>query len=143
MNRDGYQVVDVVRLAEQEFGQPFDEVVRGFAGDGESVRSISRILHCDEMRLRRYMRRRGIAPDPALRLPYEHPVETRRKIAVTLRRRSGRPPVEWRGQTWTYRELENETGIPADTIRMRLRNGWTVAESVSTPVGCERRGICK
>lgn len=143
MNSTAYQVVDVVRLAEQEFGQTFDQVVRGFAGDGESVRSISRILHCDEVRLRRYMRRLGIAPNASRRVMYEQPIETRRKISISLRRRSGRAPVEWRGQTWTFRELETETGIPADTIRMRISNGWPIAEAVKTPVGCGRVMTCK
>lgn len=134
MARKVYQVVDVVAAAESEYGQPFVEIVRGFASDGESLRSIADILHLDECRLHRFMRRNGIRVNADNRPAHEQTVESRRRIAGTLLLRSGRRPITWHGRDWTYPELEAATGIPADTIRMRINNGWPASRAVTKPV---------
>jgi len=137
------QIIDPVQLAEREFGQPFADVVRGFASDGECPRSIAEMLHCDETRLRRFMRRERIVVDAASRPAHEQTDDTRRRIAGSLRRRAGRPPLEWCGRVWTYPELQAHTGINADTIRMRLNKGWSIHRAVTEPVINTRKPLCK
>ena len=142
MPRRKYQVVDVVAAAELEYGQPFADIVGGFAADGECPRSIAEILHLDECRLRRFMRRHRIRIREENRQAHEQTDEARRRIAGSLRRRAGRSPLIWRNREWTYPELERATGIPADTIRMRINKGWPIERAATEAVATPRRTTC-
>lgn len=42
--------------------------------------------------------------------------------------------VRYRRKSYTLLELEQRTGIPRETLRVRIKNGWTVREAVETPL---------
>lgn len=43
-------------------------------------------------------------------------------------------PIEWKGRTYTVREISEETGVPMKVIISRIRLGWDVDRIVSTGV---------
>lgn len=55
----------------------------------------------------------------------------------------GRPAFhEFRGHLYTKRQLAHASGVPFDTLRQRLRIGWTIEQAVSVPtIEQRRRGV--
>lgn len=52
----------------------------------------------------------------------------------------GRPDFhEFRGCFYTKRQLAQLSGVPFDTLRARLWNGWTIEQAVATPTPAQRR----
>lgn len=51
-------------------------------------------------------------------------------------KKHGRKPVavEWQGRLTTYDELAREYGICRSTLNGRLREGWSLERSLTTPV---------
>ena len=47
--------------------------------------------------------------------------------------------VEYNGRLYTYRELQELSGIGCNTIRLRIRRGWPVEQAVSEPPDPGRR----
>lgn len=45
----------------------------------------------------------------------------------------------FRGERHTLAELAKLSGVPAGTIRARLREGWTVEQALITPTPKQRR----
>jgi len=128
------EVVNIRQHWEASFGESLADVIRGFASDGESPRAIAEILRVEPGFVRRFMARHRIRVDRSARLPREQTADAQRKKAESIRRRNGRDPVRWRGQTWTFPQLQAATGIPADTIRMRINHGWPVGRALTRDV---------
>ena len=45
----------------------------------------------------------------------------------------------YRGQRWLIAELAEITGVPAQTIRKRLADGWTTEQALGMPTPKQRR----
>ena len=123
-------IIDPRQLAAEEYGQPFHEVVAGYASDGEPLFRVAEILHVEKQALREYADRRGIRFRPPAP-PSEQTEEARRKISASIRARS--PRYCFQGVELTPIEWARQTGIPAPTIRMRIHRGWPVGKAVTTP----------
>jgi hypothetical protein len=45
----------------------------------------------------------------------------------------------YRGQRWLISELSDMTGVPRDTLRARIADGWTMEQALGTPTPKQRR----
>lgn len=80
---------------------------------------------------------------PGQKLRTFHPAQRRNAKAPVrhhrqqheYKRRKANEPVAFNGRSMTLKEWAEHTGISYGTIASRLRNGWTLDETLTTPVG--------
>ena len=129
------KAINIRQYWEDSFGEPWVDIIRGFAADGETHQSIANILKVDEGYISRFMARNRIQINAGARPSRELDSSSRKKTAATLRARCGRAPVTWKGDDYTFPELQALSGIPADTIRMRINKlGWSVDRAITRDV---------
>jgi hypothetical protein len=125
-------IINPVQYAEKEYQQPFADIVKGFAADGEPAHRVAVILHVEHAALLNFARNNGIRFPAAVAVTnLEHDQATRRKISRAIRAQS--PRYCFRGLELSPIEWAERTGIPADTIRKRIARNWPVEKALTTP----------
>lgn len=119
-------ILNPVNYAEQEYQQPFSEIVAGYASDGESLARVASILHVELNALQHYAVSNGIQ-FTGHNCPAPEPSRNRKQARRALSDR-----YCFRGLDLTPIEWQERTGIPADTIRKRIARGWDPAKAVTT-----------
>lgn len=126
--------INPITFAEQEYEQPFADIVAGYAADGVSLFRTAEILHVEREALRQYAVENNIQMPGLLHqgsTPSCLPLKDRR----LARRQSGQSPRYcFRGLDLTPIEWAEHTGIPNKTISRRLERGWPIHKTLTTPV---------
>lgn len=119
-------ILNPVSYAEQEYNQPFADIVAGYARDGESVVRVASILHVDLSALQSFAAEHGIR-FTGHNFPVPEPSLNRKRARRALSDR-----YCFRGLELTPIEWQERTGVPADTIRKRIARGWDPAKAITT-----------
>lgn len=119
-----------IRHIEAEHNQPLHRIIEGYYQDGESQRSVSRILRLPRTAVRRYSITAGLEPpETPITLQTRSRIH-RAHIRATMRRRHGRR-ITWQGKTRSLSEWAQITGIPRSTLRYRLDRNWPVSRALT------------
>lgn len=127
-------IINALTLAEQEYEQPFNEIVEGFAADGHPAHRIADILHVDLPALNHYIADQNITITSSAGGFDEvaHGEAWRKNVSNARRHNASAPQITFNGFTGTYIDWEERTGIPRDAIRKRINRGWDIARALTT-----------
>ena len=119
-------IIDPIRFSEQEYQQPFAEIVAGYSADQQPIGLTADILHVEPAALEYYSTQHGITFAAATQISKPSP-------ARKQSRRKRSPHYQFNGLSLTPIEWEEITGINSKTIRMRINRGWDTTAALSTP----------
>lgn len=129
-------IIDPVKLAEEEYLQPFLDIVKGYSEDGLPLVRVADILHVPAKELRNYSTEHGIRFHGLV--DNEHSVSTRQRISRTLRQHAKK--FSFQGLELSIPDWADRLGLPANTLHKRIQRGWTIEMALTKPK-CTRHEI--
>lgn len=97
-----------------------------FRGERLTVSDWARRLGVDRRSLTSRIDNYGMSVEQALTMPFD--------VVATRRAKGWARTVEFRGESLTLNQWAERTGIPDNTIAARLKMGWSVEKTLTTPV---------
>jgi len=130
-------VIDVVDLIKKEYGRSLLKVARSFVKDDFTHDTVAKILHVEPRAFKEFCFTHSIK----YKTQYSEKTKStsaRAKMAQSHRARK-QSAITFKGKTLTYAEWADITGIPRDTIRMRINRGYSPQGALTCPVERARR----
>lgn len=132
-----------VRRIEAEYGEPFIDVLRGFAKQNLSTHYVSKLLDVHHGTVMYHVNKAG-GVDAVGFKPYAQPPEIDRSNQQASWLKTKGRMLTHDGRTQHLNAWAAETGIGSSTIAHRIdRCGWSVSDALTVTVGARRQGFVK
>jgi len=127
-----------IKQIEREYEQPFIEVLRGYATDGETLRSTAEILGIsNRTQLESIAQAEGIT---FTRRAARRELSSDHRQAISRGRRRTARKYQWQGQRLTVCEIADKLDLPRGTVWSRIhrnKNDWQ--NRINEPVNRRNR----
>lgn len=132
-----------VRRVEREYGEPFIDVLRGFAAQNLSTHYTAQVLEVCHDTVMYHVKKAGGRDALGFKAYVQPPNIDRGNQQASWLKTKGRM-LTHDGRTQHLNAWAEETGIGSSTIAHRIdRCGWTVSDALTIPVGARRQGFTK